>query len=200
MIEACLEDLKKYNKNFNKKEYENMSVDEVKKMCREYYKKNLQKVDLVTWFGVNQPGIDMIYKNDWYNQVSFVRDNINRMFYSSYSDSINNPVMVIDTHKSKSIDLPVYEINLKSHNVKIIMRNNFYDWKVSIISSKDILIDFMGLFNEDEVINEVYCEGFKRNQIFDCYSKDKKKFTFEVIDDYKLYTLMYLLNNHLNRS
>lgn len=154
-------------------------------------------IDLLTWCRENEPNDDMIYKNSFWNQILFVRDTLNAMLHDTYEEYRDNPVLVINTHKSKSIDLPVYEINLRDYDTKIIMRNNFYDWKVSVESLIEINADFMGLFKQNETITPVYCEGFKDNQVFSCYKDNKKRFTIEIGDKYKLYTFMFILKNYL---
>jgi len=60
---------------------------------------------------------------------------------------------------------------------EIIMRNNFYDWKISINSNKEIIINPKGLFNPSEKISSIYCEGFKEEWVFDCYNNNQKNFT-----------------------
>ena len=157
-------------------------------------------IDLLTWSRNNHPSEDMIYEKGFWDQVVFVRDTLNAIFYDTYEKYKDNPVLVINTHNSKSIDLPVYEINLRDYDVKIIMRNNFYDWKISVDSSIEINADFMNLFKQDKVITSVYCEGFKDNQVFDCYKYNKKNFTLELKDRYKLYTFMFILNNYLKNN
>lgn len=198
--DCCLDDMEKYNKNFKREHYEELEELAVKSMFRDYYYDKNLPVDLLSWCRVNQPSDEMIYKKVYWTQIMFIRDTINNIFYKSYKEYENNPVMVINTHTSKSIKLPVYEINIKKHNLKMILRHNFYDWKVSVISNKDISIDFMNLFNENDVINSVYCEGFKKEQVFDSFKNNKKEFTFEIDDNFKLFTFMYILNNYLNKT
>lgn len=94
-------------------------------MFKEYYSKHLP-IDLLTWMRIYEPKNEMCYKNGYWSQTIFVRDEINKLFYPKYEDYKANPVKVISTHRSKSIILPVYYIFLEKYNTKIIMRNNFY--------------------------------------------------------------------------
>jgi len=146
----------------------------------------------------------MIYKQAFSDQVCFVRDTINHLFYensdSGYEELKANPVLVINTHTSKSIKLPVYKINLKKYKLSMIIRNNFYDWKVSVVSEQEIDVDFMELFEEDKTINPIYCEGFSKEQVFKSYKDDKKRFTIEIHDKNRVFTFMYLLNNYLKKG
>lgn len=193
-----LEDLAKHDPEFNINLYKNMTKDEIVAKCRDYYKNNLP-VDLLSWCRVNEPGDEMLWKDKYCEQILFIRDDINAIFYGNdYEEYKNNPVMVIGTHRSKSIVLPVYRIYLKDHGVIMILRNNFYDWKISVISKVDLNVDFIGLFDEKEKVNPLFCEGFTPDRVFGSYSKSKKQFTLELSNSsYKLYTFMFLLNNYL---
>lgn len=197
-----LDDMERYNLDFDRSKYENKSVEEIVEEFREFYNKRLP-VDATTWIRVNSHSDNMIYKQGFSDQVCFVRDTINQLFYnnsqSGYEELKTNPVLVINTHTSKSIKLPVYKINLKKYNLSMIIRNNFYNWKVSVISEKEINVDFMGLFKEDETINPIYCEGFKDDQVFQCFKDNKRQFTMEIYDRNRLFTFMYLLNNYLRK-
>lgn len=189
-----LDDMEKYDKNFQKELYEDKSEKELIPIFREYYKANLP-VDLLTWCRVNNPGDEMIYKEVFWKQILFVRDTIPNLIYNSYEEYQNNPVLVVNTHRSKSICLPVCQINLE--HIKIIVRNNFYDWKISVDSNKDIKTDFLGLFDYKEKVNSIYCEGFKEEQVFDCYENNKKQFTLQLNNSHEVYMFMYILKNHL---
>ena len=189
---STLEDFKKYNKEIAIETLQNLEEAEARKIIKEWYAVNLP-IDLLSWCRVNKPSETMNYEKGYWSQIMLIRDSIN-MILNDYRDV---PVMVISTHTSKSIELPVYEINIKNHGIKIILRDNFHDWKLSIISEKDISIDFLNLFDEEEVINPIYCEGFKDNQVFSSYSKNKSQFTLEIRDDFRLYTFMHILIENL---
>lgn len=195
---SVLEDMEKYNKNFDRKYYENLESEKANEIFKKWYSEHLP-VDLLSWCRVNEPSDEMIYKQGYWEQIIFIRDIINLIFYTEYEEYKNNPVMVINTHRTKSIIMPVYEINIKKYGLKMILRDNLYDWKISVISEKEINIDFMKLFNEEEQINSVYCEGFKENQVFQSYKENKNNFTLEIGDKYNLYTFMYILNNYFNK-
>jgi len=194
-----LSDMEKYNKDFIRSDFENMEENEARRKFKTWYAQHLP-IDLLTWCRVNEPNDDMIYKKGYWNQIVFIRDTIMNMVCKDYEEYVNNPVLVINTHKSESIVLPVYQINLFDSKIKIVLRYNFYDWKISIDSDIDINVDFMGLFKSDEKINSVYCEGFKKEQVYDSYSNNKKQFTFEISDIYELYTFMFLLKNYVKNK
>lgn len=198
---VVLEDMARYNKNFNIKLYEEMNIseEEVHKIFSDWYAKNLP-VDVTTWVRVNSPSEQMVYKEAFSNQIVFARDKLTRTFFKDFDDRINNPVMIISTHTSKSIKLPVYEINVKHLGLRLILRDNFHDWKISIESEKPLNYDFMGIIKEDEEINPIYCEGFDESWVYGSFKNNKNKFTIEIYDNYMLYTFMYLLNNYLEEA
>ncbi|MCR5147169.1 MAG: hypothetical protein K6B70_07535 [Clostridia bacterium] len=196
---AYLEDMEKYIKGFNPDDYEScgdQSDPSVIEYARDYYAKHLP-VDVTAWIRVNEPDENLIYAKGLGDQVCFVRDTLHSLLTSTYEEWLNNPPMVISTHCSKSVKLPVYQINLEKYGIEIILRYNFYDWKVSIKSERPLEFDFMGLFDPKKEISELCCEGFPEEKVYGCYEKDHSQFTFEIVSRYDLYTYIFLLKNYL---
>ena len=196
---AILEDMQKYIKGLNLDEYEKHSdytdpsvIEEV----RNYYNSHLP-VDVTAWVRVNEPKSSLIYAKGLDEQVCFVRDKINVLLRSSYIEWKNNKPLVISTHRSKSVLLPVFQINLEKYGIEIVLRYDFYDWKVSVKSENPLNFDFMGLFNPKEEIPYVYCEGFPMNKVYGCFEKNPTQFTFELNSNYDLYTFFFLLKHYL---
>lgn len=135
---------------------------------------------------------NMIYKNDAVSQECFIRDTICAYF-------LHVPAFSISSHISKSIVLPVYGFVMRN-GIKIIARDNFYGWIVSIELPKPLPMGYLykDLFSYGIDNKQIkYAEGFKQEWIYDCYdenSTDCTKFTVAVDDKYKFYMLMYLLN------
>lgn len=199
MDDANFKDMKKYNPGFSEKQVEGKTDEEIREMFKDYYAKHLP-VDLLTWMRVYEPSNTMLFNQGYWDQTVFVRDEINRIFYPKYEDCEANPVKVISTHMSKSIVLPVYYIFLKAYDTKIILRHNFYDWKVSVDSACDIdgVDDF---FQERVAISPVYCEGFADNQVYGMYKDDHKRFTVELSSNFhRLYTFFYMMKKSLSCS
>lgn len=207
-----LDDMEKYFPNFKREEYENKTIKELITICRSYYREHLP-VDITTWIHVNEPDEKLLYKDGCIKQVCFIRDNIcrNLFLFKEYpkaqEDNLEDEIykkskmfqpMVISTHRSKSVLLPVMEIDLESVGVKLVFRNNFYDWNVTIESQKDIDCDFKGTFI-DEDYHYCYCEGFPKDRIHGMYKDNHKKFTFCINSDYELFTFMWLLRDYLYR-
>ena len=196
---AQLEDMKKYVKGFDPDNYESSCSKtdaSVVSFLREYYSNHLP-VDVTAWARVNEPSDRLIYKNGFYDQICFVRDMLCEPLFATNEEFEQNLPMVISTHTSKSIKLPVYQINLKNYGLELILRYNFYDWKVSIKSSKPLDCDFMGLFDPNEKILSQYCEGFPKDKIYDSYSNNHSEFTVEFRSKYELYTFVFLIKNYL---
>lgn len=133
-------------------------------------------VPLHEWIGQNVPKDTMLWKKDLENQLDF----ISRI--GALVTKEGRKIQVISEHSSKSIRLPVYYI--KHHGLEIILRNNFYNWKLSVICDSPIEADFTKLFHVDPPIEpdytgdelaDVYFEGFPKDLIFGYYSKSDKK-------------------------
>lgn len=144
---------------------------------------------------------EMLWKKSAYNQMHFIEDDLNPLLQNKLKGDDRTGVKVISEHRSKSIKLPVYK--LQREDLTIILRYNFYNWKMSVICSKKIDANFDGLFHTTPPIepdytgNElasVYFEGFPKDLCFDYYeSTDKKVWSAEISNDQMLWTTVYLI-------
>ena len=197
---AIKEDMEKYVKGINVNQYETYwgeTDSSVIDFLQKYYDNHLP-VDVTAWIRVNKPDPCFVYAEGLGDQVCFVRDQINSLLRPNYDEYEKYPPMVISTHYSKSIKLPVYQIYLENYDIEIILRYNFYNWKISVKSKKELDFDFMGLFNPEEEISDVYCEGFPKDKVYGSFASDSSKFTIEIISKYNVYTFFYLLKTYLD--
>lgn len=199
-----LDHFEKWIPNFNREQYENATKEELIEIGRPYF--DTHPVAVTAWYSVNEPDEKLIYREGLGKQMVFVRDKIckNLFFEKEYShlkpfdDEWHDAIVesepkVISTHYSKSVKLPVMEINLPSVNVKMVLRYNFYDWNVSVESETPIDCDFKGTFKD----GKCWCEGFPKDRIYGNYKDDHKKFTVEIHSDYELFVFMWLLRDYL---
>lgn len=140
----------------------------------------------------------LIYKKASEKQMCFVRDRI--CLYL-----LHVPCFKVSWHTSKSCLLPVYGFTMRN-GIKVICRENFYDWKLSIELPKPLPQDFI----PDDILTWNDCGDPNRRDIPDCYlegfkdewawpmydpkSTDQLRFTIEMGSDYDFYMLMYMLN------
>ena len=196
---AELEDMQKYIEGFNPDDYESCGEHtdpSVSAYARDYYDKHLP-VDVTAWIRVNEPDKNLIYAKGLGDQVCFVRDRLCQLLRSTYEEWCDNPPLVISTHYSKSVKLPVFQINLEKYGIEMVLRYNFYDWKISVKSDKPLDFDYMGLFNPTEEISYFYCEGFPKDKVYGSYDQSHSQFTIEIGSHYNLYTFIFLLKNYL---
>lgn len=170
---------------------------EILHTIQKYYDEHLP-VDITKWIRVNEPSSTLLYRDGLGKQVVFVRDVLTDIFFDSYEEYKANPVKAISHHFSKSVKLPVFELDVSKLGLKIILRYNFYDWKVSIISQTPIDFEFEGLFDPNEEAR--FCEGFPKEYILGPYSANNMTFTAEISNQYRLYTFLYLINRQLHRK
>lgn len=150
---------------------------------------------LQDWAGAHQPEKDMDFAGGFWNQFTYVRDRLHRLFVTDYDQNQEQPVRVVGSHTSKSIVLPVYSI--KAAGLQILLRCNFGDWKVSVKSDRPVPDNFCHLINRAEQVHSVYCEGFSENWVFGPYSENPCHFTVEIGNKYDLYAFLYLLSEGL---
>lgn len=155
-------------------------------------------VPLQGWANTNKPKDEMLWKSGYWSQIVFVRDQIHCLFVVTYKESKENPVRVVGTHISKSIQLPVYSIKIPGLEVR--MRCNFYDWKVSIRSEVPIPDVFHNIIKKDEKVHPVYFEGFQGDWIFGSYDEDPRQFSVEIGNEYDLYAFFLVILDALRRK
>lgn len=132
---------------------------------------------------------NMVYKEAAIQQMCFIRDAL--CYYL-----LRVPVFVVSTHRSKSIQLPVYYFEMRN-GIRAIMRENFHGWVVTLktpfpVTLEDFCYGDGGERSED--ITSCYAGGFKDSWVFPYVKKEARFTTFRVDEKYQLYTLFYMLN------
>lgn len=157
-------------------------------------KTEVREVPLQEWMDTHEPDSKMFWRDDYYLQITFIRDQIPGILAEGRRDGIGrirDNIRVISAHRSKSILLPVYQITAPNGTV-FTLRNNFYEWKVSVESPVDIWAPFDGLFNQSSVHDGVYCEGIPNHKVFGSYAGSQKQFTVELPNNYALWTFFWI--------
>ena len=170
-------------------------------MDNEHYKEERYKdklpMDLDEWARLHQPDKNLIYGESMYEQVRFVRNVLWEMLAEDYKEWNTNQPTVISTHRSKSVLLPVYLIQMPKYKLELVMRGNFYDWKLSVKSLEALEFDSLGLFDLKEEIPYYYCEGFPMDKIYGSYAQNHAQFTVGLRSDHDLYALACLIKSYL---
>lgn len=158
---------------------------------------------LQIWANSHTPEDNLIWKRSYWNQIMFVRDRLPKAFTKNnmeYIQLVEN-ITVISTHTSKSILLPVYHLTIPYIDLSIVIRNNFYDWKVTVTApSKPLLLGnmFGNLFDPTITIPYYNCEGFPKDKVAGSFATNHQHFTSELGDDYDLYIFCWLIAQRLN--
>jgi hypothetical protein len=155
-----------------------------------------QTMNLQDWAIAHQPDEKMFFKDGYWHQIIFVRDIVPCIFAKTHrgQETVQYGTKVISTHTSKSIRLPVYQVELEDRTT-FTMRDNFNDWKVSVSSPREVKADFLDLFDPNMSIDSCYCEGFPENLVYGPYAKNKREFTIALSSNYQLYTFFWIFTN-----
>lgn len=160
------------------------------------------RTPLQQWANANKPDENLNYKGGYWSQIMFVRDRLAPLVSIglSFEEFQDKAAFVISTHRSKSVTLPVYLLEPPGKGIKFVLRDNFYNWKVSVISERPVKVDPLMLFQADppddpswsgDVLASCYFEGFPGDLIFGYYNQsDKKQFSVEIGGDYDLYVFI----------
>lgn len=168
-------------------------------------------IPLIQWSVDNEPKGTMAGAGGYWHQILFVRDSLQYLLgrgLSYYQGKERISATVIATHRSKSVELPVYCLTRKATpedptELQLILRDNFYNWKLSVISNKKIDVDLTGLCGtkpptEPEYhgndLAPVYFEGFPKHLIFGWYeTSDKKQWSAQIGGESPLWTVIFLI-------
>ena len=165
-------------------------------------------IRLQEWFIENEPKSTMSFKKGYEHQCMFMRDDLAYLMSQNMPESEENKyprieAMVISTHRSKSIDLPVVMLEREDIGLKIILRDNFYNWKMSVISGKPVNADLEGLAYLNpprdpnytgDCLHPAYFEGFPDEYMFSYFlTSDRKELSMELRSDKYVYMAIFLI-------
>ena len=168
----------------------------------------IKPVPLIEWALAHPVPDQMYWKGDADNQIRFVWKSLAPLVGKGFSyEEVQQLITVIATHRSKSIDLPVYRLERSDLGLQIILRDNFYNWKISVISERPITADFSGLFYTTppidpdytgDPLHHVYFEGFPKDLVFGYFEEsDGKKWSAEIATNEILWTTVFLIMRSL---
>lgn len=148
--------------------------------------------ELQPWFMANRAEDKMLWKGGAERSIMLMRDTLVQPFYKTYDVTKANPPVVVGTHHSKSIVLPVTQFKLGG--LAITMRDNFYDWGFAVQSDRPLFFSATtdSIFSRAEVNS---CrEGFPDELILPAYSKsDLKSFGASCGNEYQAWTFIWLV-------
>jgi len=160
------------------------------------------KITLRDWISEQLVHDEMLWKGAYNLQMLFLRDHVQFLIGTGLPlKEATTLAMVISTHRSKSIDLPVVRLDRPDIGLSFVMRNNFYDWKLTVLSTRPIEADLAGLFfteppSEPEYtgdgLHPVYFEGFPRELVRGYWSQNKCEWSASIGGDRAFWTTLYL--------
>ena len=149
------------------------------------------RTHLNEWIKQQTVGDEMLWKGAFGGQMSNLRSlHYSIAFGMDYDDYKDSVAWVVSTHRSKSITLPVVSYERPDLGLQFVVRDNFYNWKLSVISEKPIDDPlFPWLFftvppTEPEYTGNplatCYFEGFPKELIFGYQSQDHRRWSAEI--------------------
>jgi hypothetical protein len=161
-------------------------------------------VPIQTWINQHTVSNEMLWKGAWGHQLQFLRDTLQSLIgaglsYHKFKEA--EIARVISTHTSKSIELPVVEFVRPDLGVRFIVRNNFHDWKLTVLSEKPIEADFGPMFYTEpppepeytgDHLVSCYFEGFPKDLIRGYWSENKSEWSAEIYSDYHMYMVVHM--------
>jgi len=157
---------------------------------------------LQEWISEQLVRDEMLWKGAYASQMMFLRDRVQFLIGAGlpFGESANL-ARVISTHRSKSIDLPVVRLDRPDLGISFVMRDNFYDWKLTVLSTRPIDADLAGLFfteppSEPEYtgdeLHSVYFEGFPPELIRGYWTQNKCQWSASIGGDHAFWATLFL--------
>jgi len=146
-------------------------------------------------------------------QIQFMRSDFTNLFYTpEYTpEEFGELILVINTHKSKGLELPVYLIQWKS-GFTFVLRYNFHDWRATVLDHRvEILqeqnpepsrvhpywsvpkLEFPVYLKVWDKISDTSMEGFPDKYKKGSYAEDPRAFTFGCENHHALYAIFWHL-------
>ncbi len=169
---------------------------------------------------------ELIYANGAKRQIMFVRDTLAPMVWGDikYDDRATFPdpdepdkpekywdkvgATVVGEHTSKSVPLPVYDLSRPDLGLRFVLRDNFHDWNISVVSETPIdaksLLGFPIDFHNDEERAEwtpgrywgyLFYQGFPDDLRYGPLRSDPRKFSTWCASSYQVYALLFTILN-----
>jgi hypothetical protein len=152
-------------------------------------------------------------------QVHFVRDTLGGLWWAdvpyearpsaSPRDDCKEDARVIGEHHSKSVRLPVYLLERPDLGLAMVLRDNYYDWNISVLSETPVETDLRGFVldytrdGDRERFHDGYqpgrswgyCffQGFPTKYQFGPFSENPRRFSLWTTTPYEVFTLSWLL-------
>ena len=128
----------------------------------------------------------LTYKETAAEEIMFMRDKIARIFKSDFN--------VIGTHKSKSLTLPVMQIS--TEHLTLTVRDNFYNYAISVTLKKNIDWVFDGVFESsaDDNLKTIYFEGFPSDLVYGSFRENPTQLSLHINSKEMFYVFCFLLN------
>lgn len=159
-------------------------------------------LSLKDWI-LNFPTNDNLWKGALGDQLDLLLNKLAMLIGVGFSyEQFDDLPQVISTHKTKSLVLPVVSYSRPDLGLRFIVRGNFRDWKLSVISDKPLDVCFDGLFHTTPPVDVSYTgnplsyhyfEGFPGDLIFGYYSEDQQRFSACISDETRLWAAIFLI-------
>ncbi len=136
-----------------------------------------QRVLMDFWLA-NQPKDNLIYKDTAWRQRDYF-EKMGHMLERVSGQSVE--LEVAGSHRSKSVILPVVEFKLP--NASIVVRDNLYNFAVSVTSpGKPVPKAMLDAVSDGEATSACYCEGFPQERVYGSQDQNPEQFTTHIWD------------------
>jgi hypothetical protein len=170
------------------------------------------RVPLQEWISAQTVEDKMLWKGAFGHQMMFLRDTLTPLIGAGLDYPIirDQVAFVISTHRSKSITLPVVSYERPDIGLQLVVRENFYNFKLSVLSDiratrtnlTGVIIPRLCLTSPPpdpdytgDCLAPCYFEGFPPELIFGYFDQDPTgcRWSAEIWGYEQMYTAVFAI-------
>lgn len=166
---------------------------------------NDMHLTLHEWMWLNKPGEQKLWRDAAQSQFEFF-DRLTSLIASGLPEiacaARDGIARVISTHRSKSLELPVVQWTRPDLGVTFTLRDNFYNFKLSVSSERPIDDPaFPALFHTTpptdsdytrDPLASCYFEGFPSVLVYSYQATNKRVWSAEICGQHATYMVVFL--------
>lgn len=148
---------------------------------------------LSDWANLNEPNIESIYYELYWQQINFIQYRLVSIFYNEWRLAREKTIVINEFIKRTTL-FPITKIDLmQMYNLEIRIKFEMFKWTATLYFYKPFNFYMEDLLDTDQVEKIV-------SHVEKKYKKDKnyhKKFILHFKNNYRLFTFFLLLRNQL---
>jgi hypothetical protein len=155
---------------------------------------------LSKWINVHYPKKDGLNRESFIHRACFFRDELLTTITNgdTFPETHDSMKVIADRQSTVKGLAPTPVIQISHPSGLVIILTWYTEWIVSIQSPTPITADFGRYLLSDNDGGKADYYGIPKEFIFGNYSKNNREFSFKCVNDFRLYTIFWLIGQNLD--